>query len=110
MAEKNKMHVKKGDLVEIISGKDKNKRGKIIGALPSEGKILVENVNKTFKHRKPRGMNKQGGILHSESPIYASKTMLVCGKCNKTTRIAKKVLEDGSKVRVCKKCGETFND
>ena len=110
MTERKKMHVKKGDLVEIISGKDKTNRGKIIAAFPSVGKVLVENINKTFKHRKPRGMNKQGGILHTESPIVASKTMLVCGKCNKPTRIAKKMLEDGTKVRVCKNCSETFNN
>ncbi|MCL4405610.1 MAG: 50S ribosomal protein L24 [Firmicutes bacterium] len=109
MAERNKLHVKTGDLVEIISGKYKDKRGKVIAAFPSVGKILVENINKTFRHRKPRGANKQGGISEVESPIFAAKAMLVCGKCNKTTRISKKVLQDGSKVRVCKNCGETFN-
>jgi len=110
MAEKSKIHVKRGDMVEIISGKDKDKRGKVIAAFPSKGKILVENINKTYKHRKPRGPQQQGGILHTESAINAAKAMLVCGKCNKATRIAKKVLADGSKVRVCKKCNETFND
>jgi len=105
-----KLHVRKGDLVEIISGKDKGKRGKVLAAMPKEGKIVVENVNMLTKHQKPRGMEQPGGIIHQEGPIYASKAMLVCNKCNKKTRISHKLLDDGSKVRVCKVCGEFFDN
>jgi len=105
-----KLHVKTGDLVEIISGKDKGKRGKVLRAIPKEGKIIVENINMLTVHTKPRGMNQPGGIIRREGPIYASKAMLVCPSCNKRTRVGRRVLEDGSKTRVCKACGETFND
>jgi large subunit ribosomal protein L24 len=110
LAVRRKLHVRKGDTVEVISGKDKNVRGKVIAAFPREGKVLVENVNMISKHQKPRGMNQPGGIIRREAPIYASKVMLVCNKCNEKTRVGRKILEDGKKVRVCKKCGETFND
>ena len=105
-----KLHVKKGDTVEIISGKDKSKRGKVLAAYPGEGKIVVEGVNLLTKHRKARSANQQGGIIRQEGPIYSSKAMLVCQKCNKPTRVGHKILEDGTKVRVCKVCNETFND
>ncbi len=105
-----KMHVKKGDTVEIISGKDKSKRGKVLTAYPREGKIIVEGVNFVTRHKKPTGANQQGGRIRQEAPIHASKAMLVCGKCNKRTRVGHKILEDGTKVRVCKVCNELFND
>ncbi|MFU0799780.1 MAG: 50S ribosomal protein L24 [Xylanivirga thermophila] len=111
MAEnRQKMQIKKGDTVEVISGKDKAKKGKVLSVLPKEGKVIVEGVNILTKHQKARGIDQPGGIIHQEGPIYASKVMVVCNKCNKKTRIAKKILEDGSRVRVCKQCGEIFND
>ena len=105
-----KLHVKKGDTVEIISGKDKSKRGKVLTALPKEGKIIVEGVNILTKHRKPRSVGEEGGIIKVEGPIYASKAMLVCNKCNKATRVGRRILEDGTKVRVCKVCNEIIDD
>ncbi|MCM8900376.1 50S ribosomal protein L24 [Caldicoprobacter algeriensis] len=110
MAGRSKLHVRKGDLVEVISGKYKNVRGKVIAAFPKQGKVIVEKVNIVARHQKPRGINQPGGIIRIEAPIYASKVMLVCTKCNQRTRVGHKILEDGTKVRVCKKCGETFND
>ncbi len=110
MAENNKIHVKKGDTVEIISGKDIGKKGKVMSTYPKAGKILVQGVNMLTKHVKPRGAGQPGGIVHQEGPLYASKVMVVCKKCNKPTRIGKRILEDGKKVRYCKKCNETFND
>lgn len=107
---KRKLHVKSGDTVEIISGKDRGKRGKVLKTFPREGKIIVENLNMVKVHMKPRGMNQPGGIIRKEGPIYASKAMPVCERCNKRTRVGKRILEDGTKVRVCKVCGETFND
>jgi large subunit ribosomal protein L24 len=103
-----KMHLRKGDSTIIISGKDKGKKGKVLKALPKEGKVVVEGVNIVTKHQKPRGMDQPGGKIHQEAPIYASKAMLLCGKCGKGTRIAYKILDDNTKVRVCKHCGETF--
>ncbi len=105
-----KMHVKKGDTVEIISGKDKSKRGKVLAAFPKEGKVIVEGINLLTKHQKPRGAGQQGGIIKVEGSIYSSKVMLVCKKCNKPTRVGRQVLEDGTKVRVCKVCNEVIND
>ena len=110
MVAKQKIGIKKGDTVEIIYGKDKGKRGKVLTVLPKEGKIIVENVNTLTKHQRPAGMGQPGGIIHQEGAIYASKAMVVCQACDERTRVGKKLLEDGSKVRFCKKCGETFND
>ena len=78
-------------------------------AEPKDGRVVVEKVNLVSKHEKPKGQGKPGGIVHQEAPIYASKVMLVCGKCGQPTRIAFQLLDNKSKVRVCKKCGETFD-
>ena len=99
-----KLHVRKDDTVVVVSGKDKGKQGKVLRALPKEGKVVVEGVNVVARHTKPKGQGDPGGIIRSEAPIYASKVMLVCEKCNKATRISYKILPDGKKVSVCKKC------
>ena len=104
----NKVHVKTGDEVVVINGKYRGKRGKVMQVSPSEGKVIVEGVNIVTKHVKPRRMGEQGGLLQVETAIYACKVMLVCPKCGKPTRLAHKVLADGTKKRLCKKCGETF--
>ena len=105
-----KLHVKTGDMVMIISGKDKGKKGKVLEVSPKEGKVIVEGCNIATKHVKPRTATEQGGLVKVEAPMYASKVMLVCPKCGKATRVAHKIFEDGSKQRVCKHegCGETF--
>ena len=104
----NKVHVKTNDTVVILSGKDKGKKGKVLEVSPTEGKIIVEGLNMVTKHVKPRRMGESGGIVKAEAPLYACKVQLVCPKCDKATRLAHKVLENGTKGRVCKKCGETF--
>lgn len=101
------LKVKKGDKVVVISGKDKGKEGKVQMVAPSKGKVVVEGVNIVSKHQKARGAQKPGGIMKQEAQIDASNVMVVCGKCNKATRVAHKI-EDGKKVRVCKKCGATL--
>jgi large subunit ribosomal protein L24 len=106
----SKVHVKKGDNVVILSGKDAGKKGKVLTVIPDESKIIVEGINMVTKHTKPRGRGQTGGIIHQEGTIYASKAMHVCNKCNKPTRLAKKYLEDGKKVRYCKHCGEVFDN
>ena len=105
-----KMHIKKGDMVQVMSGVDKNKKGKVLEVIPSEGKVLVEGIAMATRHTKPRRQGETGGIVKQEAPIYASKVMHICSKCGKPTRIGRKVLENGDKVRVCKNCNETFND
>ena len=105
-----KMHIKKDDTVVVISGVDKNKNGKVLEVIPSEGKVIVEGVAVATKHTKPRRQGETGGIVKQEAAIDASKVMHVCSKCGKATRIARKVLENGKRVRVCKHCNETFND
>ena len=102
----NKVHVKTGDTVVVLSGKDKGKQGKVLQVSPKEGKVIVEGLNVVTKHVKPRRQGEQGGIVEAEAAMYASKVQLVCPKCSKPTRIAHKILEDGSKVRVCKSCEE----
>ncbi|MDV3429254.1 MAG: 50S ribosomal protein L24 [Bacillota bacterium] len=104
----SKIHVIKKDTVMVISGKDKGKTGEILKVYPKKGKVLVKGVNVVSKHQKPNKENVQGGIIHKEAPIFSSKVMLYCNKCKSVTRISHKILEDGSKVRVCKKCNETF--
>ena len=102
----NKVHVKTGDTVVVLSGKDKGKQGKVLQVSPKEGKVIVEGLNIATKHVKPRRQGEQGGIVEAEAAMYASKVQLVCPKCGKATRIGHKILEDGSKVRVCKSCNE----
>ncbi len=103
-----KLHVKTGDTVMIINGDDKGKKGKIMAVSPKEGKVIVEGLNMVKKHVKPRKMGDPGGIIEAESAIYADKVLVVCPHCNKATRVGHKVLADGSKERLCKKCGETL--
>ena len=100
----NKMSIKKGDVVVVLSGKDKGKQGKVLGTIPSESKVVVEGINMVTCHVKPRRQGEEGGIVKREAAIYASKVQVVCPKCGKGTRVASKV-EDGKKVRICKKCG-----
>ena len=100
-----KMSIRKDDTVIVLSGKDKGKKGKVLKVIPGEGKVVVEGVNMVTKHKKPRSQTDQGGIVKMEGAIYACKVQRVCPKCDKPTRPAHKILADGKKVRVCKKCG-----
>lgn len=103
-----KVHVKTGDTVVVLSGSEKGKKGKVMAVSPKEGKVIIEKVNLVKKHVKPRKMGDQGGIVEAEGAMYASKVQIVCPRCGKATRIAHKILEDGSKERICKKCGESL--
>lgn len=106
------MHVKKDDQVVVITGKDKGKKGKVSAAFPKMGRVTVEGVNVVTKHQKARNQMQPGGIIKKEAPIDASNVMLVCPKCGKATRVARKVNvvknDDGKQVRkmirICKKC------
>lgn len=101
----NTLHVKRGDTVVVLSGKDKSKRGKVLSASPKKGTVIVEGVAVTAHHMKPRKQGDAGGIVNKETPIRAAKVMRVCPKCNQPTRVAHKIGADGKKTAVCKKCG-----
>lgn len=105
----NKVHVKKGDMVLVLSGKDRGKKGKILSVAPGDNTVVVEGVNMSTKHKKPRGRYQQGGIVHQESPINSSKVMLVCEKCKSPTRVSRQIMENGQKARVCKKCNDVID-
>ena len=107
MAEIKKLAVRKGDTVIVGSGDDKGKKGKVLEVSPKEGKVIVEGFNVVTKHVKPTRMGQVGGIVETESAIYADKVQLVCPKCDQPTRVGH-VVEDGKKLRVCKKCGKSF--
>ena len=101
------MKIKANDKVVVLSGKDKGKKGKVLEAMPAAGKVVIEGINVATCHVKPKKQGDQGGIVSREIPMYASKVMLVCPKCGKATRHAVK-LDNGTKARVCKKCGQTI--
>ena len=104
-----KVHVKTGDTVIVINGKDRGKTGKVLQVSPSEGKVIVEKINIVTKHVKPRQMGEPGGLIEAESALYADKVQLICPKCGKATRIGH-VIDGDKKLRVCKnkKCGAHF--
>ena len=103
-----KVHVRKGDTVQVIRGKDAGKKGKILAVIPDKGRVIVEKVNVVKRHARPTRRLPQGGILEKEAPIDASNVMIVCDKCHRPTRIGRRILEEGEKVRFCKRCGEVL--
>ena len=105
----SKVHVKTGDQVVVINGKVRGAKGKVMAVSPAEGKVIVEKVNVVKKHVKPRKMGEAGGIIEAEAALYASKVQLLCPKCGRPTRVGH-VIENGKKMRVCKKsdCGAKF--
>lgn len=105
----SKVHVKTGDTVYVRSGKDRAHVGKVLKVLPDKGRVIVEGANMVSKHKKPTPGDPQGGIEQMEGSISASSVMLVCDKCKKPTKIGRKTLENGSKIRYCKACGEEID-
>ena len=103
------MIIHKDDTVQVISGKDKGKRGKVRRILPDEGRVIVTGVNLIKKHSRAKGAAKQAGIIEREAPLFTSKLMLVCSKCNRPVRVGARVLEDGKKVRFCRSCEEVID-
>jgi len=100
------MHVRKGDLVEVISGEDRGKRASVIRAVPKDNQVVVEKVNVVYRHLRRSRKNPQGGRLEVEAPIDACKVLLVCPTCNRGVRTGRVTKDDGSKVRVCRKCSK----
>jgi large subunit ribosomal protein L24 len=106
-----RLHVKKGDTVLVVAGKDAGVRGKVILTMPKEQRVLVEGVNRVKKHtRVSQGLRgaQSGGIVTQEAPVHASNVMPVCGSCGKPTRVGHRRDEEGRGVRVCKRCGTDF--
>ncbi|MDD4358713.1 MAG: 50S ribosomal protein L24 [Candidatus Pacebacteria bacterium] len=100
------MNIKKGDQVIIIAGNYKDKKGKVVKALPKEGRVIVEKVNIVKKHIKPRRQGEKGQVIEIERPINVSNVQVICPKCSKKTRLGYTLSKDGKKVRVCKKCNK----
>ena len=98
------MNIKKGDTVVVLSGKDKGKQGKVMGTVPADSKVVVENINMVTCHVKARRQGEESSIIKREAAIASCKVQVVCPKCGKGTRVAHKI-EDGKKTRVCKHCG-----
>lgn len=103
------MKIRKNDPVLVIAGKDRGKQGKVLRALPQEGKVWVEGVNRVKRHIRARPPAIQGGIVEREAPLPASKVMLLCNKCHHPARVGFRFLEDGKKVRLCRACGEVID-
>lgn len=106
-----KIHVKKGDMVQVISGKDAadKKTGKVLSVDHDKSRVLVEGVNIIKKHMKPTQARPQGGIVEKPAAIHSSNVLLYCSKCKEGVRAGKKIQADGTKIRVCKKCGQEFD-
>lgn len=103
-----KIKLKKGDTVKVIAGKEEGKTGKILRVIGGGKKVVIEKINFIKKHQRPDARGK-GGIVEKESPLQISNVMFACNKCDAGVRIGYKLLDDGKKVRVCKKCGEILD-
>ena len=103
-----KLKLKKGDQVRVTAGKDGGKTGKITQVFPEDRKVVVEGVNKMFKHAKTRKKGEKGQKIEFFGPVAASSVALVCPKCGKPTRVGYQILENGKKVRICRKCKATI--
>jgi large subunit ribosomal protein L24 len=102
-------HIKKDDFVKIIAGKDRGKQGRVLRAFPKEGRLTVERLNMIKRHTRPTQQMQQGGIIEQEGKIHISNVMLVCTRCERGVRVGHRRLEDGVKVRVCRRCGEVLD-
>lgn len=102
-------HVKKGDTVIVITGKERGKRGKVLIVLPAKRRVIVEKVNMIKRHQRPTQRLRQGGIIEREGTLNLSNVMVVCGKCDRPTRTGIQMLAEGKKARVCRRCGEIID-
>lgn len=105
----DKILIKKNDTVTVVAGKERGKSGKVLKVLPKKKAVVIERLNFAKRHLRAGGAHGKGGIVEMEAPIRLSNVQLLCGKCNLPTRIGKKSLEDGKKIRICRKCGEAID-
>lgn len=103
------MKIKKDDTVVVIAGKDRGKKGKVHQSFHKEGRLVVEGINIVKRHTKPRGTVRQAGIIEHEAKLHVSNVMLLCPKCNHPVRLGSHILEDGNRVRVCRRCQEVID-
>ena len=103
-----KFKVRKNDTVMVITGRDRGKTGKILRLLPARGRVIVERLNMVKRHTKPRGAASPGGIVEREAPLDVSNVMLLCDRCNAPVRIGYKFGADGSRARICRRCGDVL--
>jgi large subunit ribosomal protein L24 len=103
------LHVKRGDLVGVIAGRERGKRGKVLRVLPEKGRVVIEHVNMLKKHQRPTQKLRQGGIIEREGPLALSNVLPICGRCDKPSRTGFTLLADGRKSRVCRRCGESID-
>jgi large subunit ribosomal protein L24 len=103
------VHVRRGDTVGVIAGKERGKRGKVLRILRDRGRVLVEKINMIKKHQRPTQKVRQGGIIEREGPLALSNVLLICSRCDRPVRSGMKILTDGRKIRVCKRCGESID-
>lgn len=101
--------IKKNDMVQVIAGKEKGKRGKVLRVLPTQARAIVEKINIVKRHTRPSQENQQGGIIEKEGTVHISNMMPVCKKCDAPVRIRHQILENNKKVRVCVKCSEPMD-
>ena len=102
--------IRKDDKVIVLVGKERGKIGTVLKVDPEKKRVIVEKVNMVKKHAKASAKTAQGGIIEKEAPLNISNLMIVCNKCTEPTRIGMRMLEDGSKIRICKKCGEPMDE
>lgn len=103
------MHIRKNDSVMVIAGRERGKTGKILRVIPDKDAAIVERVNLVKRHSRARGPQQPGGIVEKEAMIHVSNLMVMCDKCNAPVRIGRKVLPDGEKVRICRRCGDPLD-
>ena len=103
------MKVRKGDQIMVIAGKEKGKKGRVDRVVPSELRVIVEGLNMITRHIRPRPGLRQAGRIQQEAPIHVSNVVVICSKCNQPVRTRVHYLEDGKKVRQCRKCSEVLD-
>lgn len=103
------MQIRKNDSVMVIGGKERGKTGKVLRVISDKDAVIVERLNMVKRHSKPRGPQQPGGIVEKEAAIHASNIMILCDKCNAPVRIGHKVLADGKKIRICRRCNEALD-
>jgi large subunit ribosomal protein L24 len=103
------VQIRKNDSVMIIAGRERGKTGKVLRIISDKGAAIIERVNLIKRHTRPKGPQQPGGIVEKEAAIHASNLMIMCDKCNAPVRIGRKILADGKKIRICRRCGEALD-
>jgi large subunit ribosomal protein L24 len=103
------VQIRKNDSVMVIAGRERGKSGKVLRVVPDKEAVIIERVNLVKRHTRPRGPQQPGGIVEKEASIHVSNLMIMCDKCNAPVRLGKKVLADGKKIRICRRCNEALD-